>query len=326
MQWKKSLSALRLALAISAVLMAGAGHAQNYPSRPITFVYGYPAGSSTDSAWRSVALEASKRLGQPIVYENRPGANGRLGLDSVMRAKPDGYTIGVFNNSLLVVQPLMDPKLAIEPGKNYTPVMIGLETYLLMVARPNAPFKDVKGLIAYAKANPGKLNVGSPGSGTGSHLGIAMVGAQAGIEYTHIPYKGAAPALHAMLAGEIDVMFTDLLAKPYIDSGKMLGLGVGGAKRWSLLPKLPTIQEAGLSGFVNSAWSGVVAPAGVPDGVVATLSQAFTEALGVPELRAKLESAGWIVRPGTAQEATALIRADTELYRPVVKAANIKID
>lgn len=315
-----------LLLAAGAVL-AGVVHAQAYPARPITFVYGYAAGSSSDVAWRAIVQEASRRLGQPIVFENKPGANGRLGLDTVMRARPDGYTIGGFNNAQLVVSPLIDPKLAIEPGRHYEPILVGVETYLLMVARPGAPFKDLAGMLAYAKANPDKLNAGSPGSGTGSHLALAMVSTQAGIQYTTVHYKGAAPALNAMLAGEIDVMFTDLLAKPYIDAGKLVGLGVSGGTRWGLFPNLPTLKEgAGLSGIQMSSWSGVLAPAGVPAEVSATLNRAFNEALASPELRARLEATGWIFRGGTAQDAVALIKADTEVFRPIVKAANIKLD
>jgi tripartite-type tricarboxylate transporter receptor subunit TctC len=310
----------------SLIAAAGPAGAQDrYPVRPITFVYGYAAGSSSDAAWRAVVQEASRRLGQPIVFDNRPGANGRLGLDTVLRARPDGYTIGGFNNAQLVVAPLVDPKLAVEPGKDYVPILVGLETYLLMVARPGAPFKDMAGLLAYAKAHPGKLNAGSPGSGTGSHLALAMVGTQAGIAFTTVHYKGAAPALNGMFAGDVDVMFTDLLAKPYIDSGKLVGLGVSGSKRWSLFPQLPTLAEAaGFSGIQTSSWSGVLVPAGVPPEVVSTLNRAFNEALANPELRARLEATGWIFRGGTPQEAVALIKSETEAYRPIVKAANIK--
>lgn len=320
------LSLPRRLLLAAALLFATAVHAQGYPNRPITFLYGYAAGSSSDAAWRAIVLEASKRLGQPIVFENRPGANGRLGLDATLRAKPDGYTIGGFNNSQLVVAPLIDPKLALEPGRHFAPILVGVETYLLMVARPGLPFKDIPGLVAHAKANPGKLNAGSPGSGTGSHLALAMVATQAGIDWATVHYKGAAPTVNAMLSGEIDVMFTDLLAKPHIDAGKMVGIGVSGAERWKLFPTLPTFREAGYQGIVSSSWQGVLAPPGVPEDILAALNKAFNDALAAPDLRARLEASGWIIRGGTPQEATALIRSDTEAYRPVVKAANIKTE
>jgi tripartite-type tricarboxylate transporter receptor subunit TctC len=292
-----------LALAFAACV----AQAQTYPNWPNTFVYAYPAASSTDVAWRAVVQEASRGLG----------------LDIVMRAKPDGYTIGGYSNAQLVVMLLIDPKLAIEPGNDYVSLVLGLETYLLMVARADAPFKDVKGLIAYAKANPGKINAGSPGAGAGSHLGLAMVSTQAGIEYTHIPYKGAAPALHAMLAGEFDVMFTDLLAKPYIDSGRMVGLGVSGSTRWDLFPGMPALQDAGLGGFPSLSGSGVMAPPGIPEDVAARLNRAFNETFPAPEVRARLEATGRILRGGTMQEAPSLIRADIERYRPVIKTADI---
>ncbi|QHE83706.1 Bug family tripartite tricarboxylate transporter substrate binding protein [Hydrogenophaga sp. BPS33] len=316
-----------IAACAGAAVLASAAWAQTYPDRPITFIYGYPAGSVSDIAWRAIVQEASKRLGQPIVVENKPGANGRIGLDMVMRAKPDGYTIGKFNNSQLVVAPLIDPKLAIEPGRNYTPIVLGIEGYLLMVARPDAPFKDLPSFIAYAKANPGKLTGGSPGPGTGSHLALAMVGAQAGIDYTQIHYKGAVPAMQGLLAGDIDVMFTDVIAKPYVESGKILGLGVSGSSRWDLFPQLPTLKEAAnLPAFQAVTWQGVLAPPGLPAGVATVLNRAFNEALASPELRARMAAGGWIIRGGTPEDAAKLIRSDTELYRPVVKAANIKLD
>ena len=299
---------------------------QAYPSRPLTFVYPYPAGSSSDTAWRTISQDLSKKLGQPVIHENKVGAGGRVGLDFVIKSAPDGYTLGMINNVLSVWQPLMDPRFNIEPGKDYTPIVHAIETPLMLAAKINAPFRDLKSLIAYAKANPGKLNAGSSGPGSGAHLGLALLNYQAGIDVTHVPYKGAAPALTSLLAGETDLFFADAGAKPHIDAGKLMAIAVGSGQRWSLVPGVPTLDEAGLPGFRNTSWTSVGGPAGIPADVVSRLNRAFNDVLTTPEVRAKLEAAGWAIKGGTQQEFIAVIRGDTELYRPVIRAANIKLD
>lgn len=322
----RALVAIYLAAAAIGLGLATSAFSQPYPNRPITFIYPYAAGSLSDTAWRMVVSETSKRLGQTIVFDNRPGAGGRIGFDAVMRARPDGYTIGGAPNAISVVQPLVDPRLYVEPDKHYVPVITTFETYLLLVARANAPFRDLRGLIAYAKANPGKLNAGTPGVGTGSHLALAMLGTQMGIDYAMVHYKGSAPALTAMLSGEIDIMVSDPAVKSYVDAGRMMGLGTTGPQRWGVFPSLPTMQEAGAPGFNFSSWHGVIAPPGLAQDITVTLNQAFNEALKSPDVRSRLESAGWVVKGGSATEAGALIRGDLDTFRPIVRAAGIKLD
>ena len=324
---RKSIAIVAALFAITAALAApGAALAQGYPNRPISFIWPYAAGSLSDVAWRSIVQEASRRIGQTIVFENRPGAGGRLGFDVIMRAKPDGYIIGAAPNALTTVQPLIDPKLYVEPDKHYVQLVTGIETYLLFVARSSAPFRDLNGLIAYAKANPGKLNAGTPGAGTGSHLAMAMLSARAGIDYTTVHYKGSAPVMTAMLSGEVDITVADPAAKPHIDSGRLVGIATTGPQRWNVFPALPTMQEAGAAGFYFASWHGVIVPIGLPADVGAALNKVFNEALATPELKSRLEAAGWVVKGGTAAEATALIRSELDALRPVIRAANIKLD
>lgn len=316
-----------MAACLVALLPGTGGAADAYPSRPISLLYPFAAGSGADVAWRLLAQEASKRLGQPVVYNNRPGANGRLALDAVRRADPDGYTLGAFTNGMLVVAPLIDPKkLGIEPGKDYIPVLVAIDTPLVVVATAKAPFNDLAGMITYARSNPGKLNIGSAGSGSGSHLGIAIFGNKAGINVVHVPYKGSGPALSALLAGDIDAVFSDVGIKPHIESGKAKGIAVSGTQRSSEIPNLPTLIEGGVAGAVYTTWMGVYAPPGTPQPVVRALNAVFNDALANPEVRAKLQAAGWSIRGGSTEEAIQAVRQNLDIYRPIVEAARMTFD
>lgn len=321
---------IRMLCALCVCLLAASGAAaQGYPNRPIRMIYPFAAGSGADAAWRLLAQEASKRLDQPIVFMNQPGANGRLALDTVRRSEPNGYTLGIFTNGMLVVAPLIDPKnLGIEPDKDYVPVMVAIDTPLVLVATAKAPFSDLAGMIAYAKAHPGKLTIGSAGSGSGSHLGIAMFGNKAGIDLLHVPYKGSGPALSALLAGDIDAVFSDVGIKTYIESGKAKGIAVSGTQRSAEIPNLPTLVEGGVSGAVYTTWMGVLAPTGTPQAVIQALNKAFAGALANPEVRSKLQSAGWSLKGdgGSSEQAVQLIKRNLEVYRPIVEAARMTFD
>lgn len=306
--------------------LAGHAAAQAFPSRPITFVFPYPSGSGLDIAMRVTSQEASKRLGQPIVFATRPGAGGRVGFESLMRSAGDGYTIGAVTNAMSVYQPLIDQKLYVEPVKDYSAISLAIETPLVLVASANAPFRNVKSMLDYAKANPGKLNGGSSGVGTGSHLGIEMINLMAGVKIVHVPFNGANPVLLATIAGDTSMVFSSAEAKPHIASGKLIALATSGTRRWHQFSDLPTMSEAGLSGFVNGSWTGIAAPAGVPREVVARLHQAYTEALKTAEVRQKLEAAGWVVLAGSPEEFATLAREDMERFRPIIKAANLKMN
>ena len=326
MQSKFSRLIRTVAATLCAWLICAGAAAQVYPVRPITFVYPYPPGSASDNAYRTIVLEVSKRIGQPLVYENRPGAAGRIGLDAILRAPADGYTIGMLNNVLAVSLPLIDPKTYIEPVKDYTPVVLAVESYLLMVARAGEPFRDIKGLIDHAKSHPGKLNMATPGSGTGAHLVLALLGARSGVSIAHIPYKGTAPATQAILAGEVNLTVTDITAKPHVESGKLLALATTGAQRWASFPGVPTLDEQGQKGVNYSSWSGIIGPPGMPRPLIDRLNRAFVEAMNAPEVRAKLDAAGLTVRGGPPEDWATMIKAELALWRPVILGAGIKPD
>lgn len=310
-----------------ATLVSGLNaQAQTFPDRPIAFVYPYPPGSATEVAFRAIVQEASRRLGQPIVFENRSGAVGRIGFEHVLRSAPDGYTLGLLNNILGVSLPLIDPKTYVEPGRDYTPVALTVESFLILVARGGEPYRDVRGLIEFARANPGKLNMATPGTGTGAHLVLALLGARAGANIAHIPYKGTAPATLAILSGEVNLTLTDTSVRTHVESGKLIALATTGAQRWASFPNVPTFEEQGLKGVVYGAWSGVMGPPGMPAAVVTRLNRAFAEALGAPEVKGRLDAAGLSGRGGPPEEWTAKIRSELASWRPVIQGANIKLD
>lgn len=320
-------AALGLIAIVAAAAPFQASFAQAFPNRPITLIYPYPAGSTTDNAWRLIAQEASRTLGQNVVVENRAGASGRIGLDAVSRAaNKEGYTIGVINNTLSVLLPLMDATFKVEPGKDYTPVTGAIETYAVLVANPSVPFKDLAGLISYAKDNPGKLNIASAGTGTPSHLAGELLARSAGIRLTHIPYKGEAPALADLLGGQVQLYFGVGILKPHVEAGRLIGIATTGPQRWNSFPNLPSFTEAGFPGVLTASWLGVIGPPGMAEESVNQLNRAFGTALRNPELRKKLEEQGWVLQPSTPQEFAARIGTDVERWTPIIRAANIKVN
>ena len=299
--------------------------AQDYPKSPIKYIYPFAAGSTADTAWRSINEEAAKHLGQSIVYFNRVGAGGRIGFVEMMRANPDGYTIGLVSNVTAVMQPLIDPvEWKATPGTDYTPIILGFEYPLILVAKKSAPFKDLKSFLAYAKQNPGKINGGSAGIGSGPHLGLAALNMLGGIDITHVPYGGNAPAIAALLAGDVDVIWTDIAAKQHLDAGSISALGVASPKRWDLFPDVPTMEEAGLSGLVLQSWSGLAGPPGMPAKLVETLNGAYSKALANPSLRAKLSKDGWSVLGGATNDLATRVRDGQLFFGPLVRRANVK--
>lgn len=315
-----------IATGLLAGLISGAALAQGYPTKPITLVYPYAAGSGPDTAWRTIAGEARKSLGQNIVYENRAGAGGWVGLDSMLRSANDGYTLSVVNNPLLVTLPIVDNTKRIEPGKDYTPIVHAVDIYQVLVVNPSLPVKDVAGLVAYAKANPGKLNYSSAGPGVQSHVGPERFASMADINVVHVPYKGEGPAVTALVAGEVQFAMPSASAKPFTDSGKLVALATTGPKRWHIFPNVPTLDELGYKGYVSSTWMGVAAPSGVSRDVVTKLNGAFMAALKSPEIQGKLQDLGFAVVGSNPDQFSSLIRADLEAWAPVIRKAGIKLN
>lgn len=316
-----SLAAILLLAAI-----AGSAAAQSFPTGPVKLIYPFPPGSSGDLAARLLANESEKSLGQAVVVENRPGASGRLGLNALALAQGNGHTLSVVVNGLMVVLPLTDSRFTVEPGKDYAPVTLAFESYGVLVGKTGLPFRDVRGLIGYARENPGKLTVASSGIGSNPHLIMELLKSSAGIDLTHVPYKGETPALTDMMAGQIDLMFTVAGAKPYVDAGKLVSLATTGSKRWNVFPASPTMEEAGVPGLQASTWWGVVAPAGTPPEAVSRLNGAFRAALQNPSVQGKLVGYGMEIIASSPEELVTRINGDRRRWGPVIKNAGIKLD
>ncbi|CAH1691045.1 putative Tripartite-type tricarboxylate transporter receptor subunit TctC [Hyphomicrobiales bacterium] len=319
---------LMLAFGIVAAAFTGSTESQaqsTFPKQPIKLIYPFGAGSAMDTSWRHAAAIAGKILGQPVVIENQPGASGQIGFRAMAAAKPDGYTLGVPSNSVLVTQPLYDLAWTIKPGVNYEPVIFGVSAEQYLFANANVPYNDVAGLIAYAKANPGKVNFANTGVGTTAHLGAEALAAAAGIDVTHISYNGMAPALPDLLSGTVDLLFASGFFQEHADSGAMKVIGNSGRTRGKQFPNAPLLSETpGLEGFSIAAWTGLVAPMGTPPEVIERLREAFKKTLDSPEFLSQAEKIGQNVETLGPVEFKAMILRETDILRPIVKAAGLK--
>ena len=322
-QSNKFLVALALMIGISC---SSSGLAQSWPVRQVTLIYPYAAGSGLDIAWRIIGQEAAKSLGRPVIVENRPGAGGKLGGEAIVRAPRDGYTIGIFNSTVGIFLPVLDPGFRIEPIRDYQPIGLAFENYLVLLGNPAAPYKDFKGLIAYAKANPGKLNFGSSGSGTTGHVIIELIKLATGIDVAHIPFKGEAPMTTDVLSGQVQHAVGSTSAKQLVEAGKLLAIATTGPKRWSPYPVAPTFQELGIDEASLSSWQGLVAPTGVPAEATAKMNRALMVALQSPEVRKTMDDQGLVLLGGGAEEFTARIKSDLERMTKVARIASIKLD
>jgi tripartite-type tricarboxylate transporter receptor subunit TctC len=303
-------------------------NAAEYPARPIKVVVPYPPGGPTDILGRVVADFLGKDLKQSTLVENKPGAQGAIGAEMVARADPDGYTLLVAAGSIIVLNPLLYKNLSYDPARDFRMLALMTDFPLMMEIHPSVPAKTIAEFVAYARQNPGKLNFGSAGTGGTIHLAGEMFKRMAGIEMTHVPYKGAAPALTDLLAGNIQVMFDSVsTALPPVRSGMLRPLGVSSAQRISDLPDLPTIAESGYPDYLVSVWYGIVAPAKLPEDVAQKLTESLNRAMNDQAFRASLEKIGYTVfRPRSAVEVTQFIGADRVRWSAVIKAQNISLD
>jgi tripartite-type tricarboxylate transporter receptor subunit TctC len=302
--------------------------ATDYPTRPIKLVVPYPPGGPTDILARVIADFLGKDLKQATVIENRPGAQGSIGAEFVARADPDGYTLLVPAGSMIVLNPLLYKKLSYDPARDFRMLALVTDFPVLMEVHPSVPAKTIAEFVAYARQNPGKLNFGSAGTGGTIHLAGEMFKRMAGIEMTHVPYKGAAPALTDLLAGNIQVMFDSVsTGLPPVRSGMLRPLGVSSAERFRELPDVPTIAESGYPDYLVSVWYGVVAPANLREDVAQKLTDSLNRAMNDEAFRATLEKIGYTVfQPRSAAEVKQFIDADRERWSAVIKAQNISLD
>lgn len=316
-----------LILLAGAVELAGASvFAQGYPARPIHIIAPFPAGGGYDFLARLVGSEMTKTFGQPVIVENKSGANGNIGTDAAAKSAPDGYTLLMGGNSPLSLNVGLYPKLPYDPLRDFEPISRVATQPNLFAANPKVPVKSVAELVQYAKANPGKLAYGSNGNGSPQHLAAELFKRMAGIDMVHVPYKGAAPTAAALLAGEVSVAFNIiLLPLPYVQSGKLTGLAVASSKRSPLAKNIPTMAELGYPIDIDT-WYGLVAPAGVSKEIVAKLNAETVRILSLPDLREKTRSQGIELGGSTPDEFGAFLKADIANWTRAIREMNITID
>jgi tripartite-type tricarboxylate transporter receptor subunit TctC len=316
------------ALACSLALAASAGAwAQSYPAKPVRFIVPFPPGGSADILARAIGQKAGDGLGQSFVVENRPGAGTAIGAEALAKSPADGYAVMIGTVSSHAINPALNPKLAYDPVKDFTPISLVASIPFAMIVHPSVPAKSVPEFISLAKSKPGSLNYSSAGNGTSNHLAGELLKSMAGIDIVHVPYKGSAPALNDLVAGQVSLMFDLVLtAAPHVKSGAVRGLAVTGAKRSSALPELPTVAESGVPGYEVSAWFGIFAPAGVPQPLVQRLNAEFVKALQQPDLRQRLASQGAEPLTSTPDEFATYLRAEIAKWAKVVKDSGMKVD
>jgi tripartite-type tricarboxylate transporter receptor subunit TctC len=316
-----------LLLAALASPLARAQPAAAYPARPIRLVVPFTPGGSSDILARALGLELSKIWGQPVVIDNVPGAGGAVGADRVAKAAPDGYTLLMGHIGTLAVNPLIYPRLPYDPLKSFTPVAWMANVPNVLVVHPTVPARTLKELIALAKTRPGQLNYSSGGNGSAAHLAMEYLKLQSQTFMVHVPYRGAAPAVQDLVAGQVQLLFTGApVLLPFIKSGQLRALAVSSRQRLEVLPTVPTVAESGYPGFEADQWYGVVAPAGTPADIVRKLNAQINQALGSPELKARLQSEGAVAMPNSPEAFGTLIARELDRWRPVVQAGRIKPD
>jgi tripartite-type tricarboxylate transporter receptor subunit TctC len=322
---------LALLLSAGALLLADAGasaHAQGYPNRAIKVVVPFPAGGPTDGMARIISERLGTVLGQSIVIENRGGgAGGSIGAKFVAAADPDGYTILMTPGGSLTTGPAVHPNIGYDPVKAFVPVCQLIETPLIISVHPSLPVKSMADLAAYAKANPGKVSWGSQGFGVAPHLLLELFKLEAGVNIVHVPYRGTAPMLAAVLVNEVQVVADpSTTSLPQIQAGKLRPIAIAGKVRHPQLPDVPTVVEAGYPKLQSPFWLAVVAPAGTPQDVITKLNGAFRQAMNDPTTKKRLDTLGAEVKIGTPEDLRKMLAHELELWSGVVKAANIKAE
>jgi tripartite-type tricarboxylate transporter receptor subunit TctC len=313
-----------------AALGAGRLFAQAYPARPLRIIVPFTPGGSSDVLARAIGLELGRALAQPVVIENVPGAGGSVGGEKAAKSAPDGYTLFMGHVGTLAVNPWLYPKLPYDPQRSFTPVAWVARVPNVLVVHPSVAAHSLKELVALAKSRPGQLAYGSGGNGSAAHMTMEFLKMQTGTSFLHIPYRGTAPSVTDLLAGQVQVLFTGIPALlPHIRAGKMRALAVSSPKRLPTLPDVPTVAESGVAGtrgFEADQWYGLVAPAGTPADIVTLLNQHVNKALLSEEVRARLASEGAEATPATPQAFAQLIASDLVRWGDVVKRARITLD
>ena len=314
---------------IGLILLGAAVQAfgQAYPARPIRLVVPFPPGGAVDFYARVVQQPLSEALGQQLVIDNKAGASGMVGAESVAKSPPDGYTLLLGNIASLAINVGLYAKMPYDPLKDLTPIVRTVDVNYVLVVHPSVPANTVPELVAYAKANPGKLSYGSAGSGSLPHLGTELFKAQTGIDMLHVPYKGGGPMVTDLLGGTVQVVIGDQAnLMPHVQSGKLRALAVATPKRSPNSPNLPTIAESGLPGYDSTAWQGLAGPAGLPPDVVKRLNEAFNMVMAMPAVRDKLTGGGLEVVGGTPEQFARFIAAEITKWTKIAKDVGAKVD
>ncbi len=319
--FSKFVAAATLAVASCAAI------AQPFPTKPITIISPFAPGGTSDFVGRVVAQKIGENAGWTVIIDARPGANGQIGSDMVAKAAPDGYTLVLGPSSTHGIQPGLFKKLPYDVLRDFAAITMLGATANIIAVNPALPVHNVKELIAYAKANPGKLNFSSPGTGTSVHISGEMFKDAAGIDMQHVPYKGSGPSMAAVLGGQVQVLFENISAAvPNVQAGRLRPIAVTSIARSSALPDVPTLNESGLPGFEVLAWFGMFAPAATPKDVIVRLNTEFVKALRDPKIAEQMLSRGLEPRPMTPSEFDAIWRKDVEKYAAIVKKAKITVD
>jgi len=310
-----------------ALLLPSLALAQAFPSKPIRFVVPFTPAGAVDIATRATANEMSKVLGQPVAVENKPGAGGNLAVTEVARSTPDGYTMVMSTSGIQAINPFLYAKMPLDVNKELAAVAPIVSLNNVLVVHPSFPPRSVKEVIEIAKKDPGKYSYASSGNGTSIHMSGAMFTQFTQTDIVHIPYKGSAPAITDLLAGQTQMMFDNIPSSlPHIKSGKLIALATTGAKRDPTLPDLPTMQEAGVANYESGVWFGIMVPAATPKDVIGKLNAAAVQATKAPEFQKRMHDLGYNIIPGSPEDMARMIQAELKRWGPIVKASGAKVD
>ncbi|MGZ5091950.1 MAG: Bug family tripartite tricarboxylate transporter substrate binding protein [Burkholderiales bacterium] len=316
-----------VAAALACAAISGSLHAQAYPTKPVRWLVPFPPGGGTDVISRALAQKLTEAWGQQVIADNRPGSGGTIGLAAAAKLPADGYNIVLGQLANVAIAPALYAKLPYDPVKDFTPVTLALTSPLILVAHPSLPAKNVRELIALAKAKPDSVTFGSPGNGTTGHLGTEIIKTAGGVKMTHIPYKGASPAFTGLLSGEISVYMSSIQpAIPMLNAGRVRALGVTSAKRMATLPNVPTISESGLPGYEVTNWYGVMMPAGVPKDVLTKIHGDLVKVLKMPDVQQRFQSEGGDTTSNTPEQFAAFIKTEIAKWGKAVRESGAKVD
>ena len=314
------------AMCVGGLTVVGLAQAQSWPQKPIRVIVNFPPGGAADQIARAVAQPLGEALGQSVVVENRGGANGNIGGEAVAKSAADGYTLLMSSGGMVSINPHLYNKMPFDPMKDLVPVAAAARVLVFLEVRPGLQINDFKTFLDFVKANPGKLSFGSPGNGSSPHLAAEMMKAQSQTFAVHVPYRGAAPAMQDLLAGQIDFMFDPGIGLQHVRSGKLKMLAVGSPKRSPLFPDVPTLDELGLKGFDADSWFGFYAPAGTPADVVQRLNREINAALNIPAVKDRIQALGGIPAPMSAADFGQNAKTDSERFGQLIKTRNIRGD